>query len=59
MLYSMRINHRDGFDMLQQSSVLIFDYEARFHTLSKYALSSIPTEFKRIRRFTKGFIGYL
>lgn len=37
----------------------VLDYEATCHAFSKYALSSIPTEFERIRRFTKGLVKYL
>lgn len=37
----------------------VSDYEDRFHDLSRYALSSILTEFERIRHFTKGLTGYL
>lgn len=37
----------------------ISDYESEFYEFSKYALSSIPTEFERIQRFTKELVGYL
>lgn len=37
----------------------VSEYEGRFHTLSKYTLSSIPTEFERIWHFANGLAGYL
>lgn len=37
----------------------VSDYEARFYTLSKYTLSSIPTKFERIRQFSKGLARYI
>lgn len=49
---------RDKFDKLYQGSMKVSDYEARFYALSRYGLSRIPTDFERIRRFTKGLERY-
>lgn len=37
----------------------VSEYEAHFHELSRYSMSSIPTEFERIHKLMKGFSGYL
>ena len=57
--YSLRDRRRDEFDRLEQGSMTVSEYEARFHELSRYAMASIPSEFERIRRLVKGFAGYL
>lgn len=59
MPYSLRDNRHDEVDWLQQGSISVSNYEARFHELFRYALSSIPTEFKRIWHFARGLAGYL
>ncbi|XP_055830852.1 uncharacterized protein LOC129899876 [Solanum dulcamara] len=50
---------RDEFDRLEQGSLSVSEYETRFHELSHYAISSIPTKFERIHKLVKGFTGYL
>ena len=59
MPYSLRDQRRDEFDRLVQGSRTVSEYEARFHELSRYAMTSIPSEFERIRRFVKGLNWHL
>ena len=42
-----------------QGSRSVSECEAIFHELSRYAITSIPSEFERIRWFVKGLNGYL
>ncbi|WMV46730.1 hypothetical protein MTR67_040115 [Solanum verrucosum] len=46
--YNLQDQSRDEFDRLEQGSLSVSKYEARFHELSRYAMSSIPIEFERI-----------
>lgn len=46
--YSLRHRRHDEIDRLQQGSMTVTEYETQFHELSRYAMSSISTEFERI-----------
>jgi len=57
--YNLQDQSRDEFDRLEQGSLSVSKYEARFHELSCYAISSIPIEFERIFKLIMGFASYL
>ena len=57
--YTLRDQRRDEFDRLEQGSMAVSEYEARFHELSRYAMSSISSKFEQIRKLVKGFASYL
>ncbi|KAG5586511.1 hypothetical protein H5410_046945 [Solanum commersonii] len=52
-----------AYDFLTECQDKLFNqvskYEAHFHELSRYAMSSIPTEFERICKLIMGFASYL
>lgn len=39
--------------------MIVSEYEARFHVLSRYVMSNISTKFEKIHRFVKGLTSYI
>ncbi|XP_069143294.1 uncharacterized protein [Solanum lycopersicum] len=52
--WSVREEIRLRFESLRQDGLSVTEYEARFCQLSRHALTIIPNETERIRRFVKG-----
>ncbi|XP_049400026.1 uncharacterized protein LOC125864110 isoform X3 [Solanum stenotomum] len=51
---SIRDQLRDQFARLEQGSMTVSEYEARFHELSRHAAMILPTEEERVRCFVRG-----
>ncbi|XP_015169165.1 uncharacterized protein [Solanum tuberosum] len=51
---SIRDQLRDQFARLEQGSMTVLEYEARFHELSRHAAMILPTEEERVRCFVRG-----
>ncbi|XP_069150444.1 uncharacterized protein [Solanum lycopersicum] len=51
---SVRDRLRDQFSRLEQVSMTVSEYEARFHELSRHATMILPTEGERVRCFVRG-----
>ncbi|XP_004242076.2 uncharacterized protein [Solanum lycopersicum] len=54
MPQSVRDRLRDQFSRLEQVSMTVSEYEARFHELSRHATMILPTEGERVRCFVRG-----
>ncbi|XP_015078162.1 uncharacterized protein LOC107021966 [Solanum pennellii] len=51
---SVKDRLRDQFSRLEQGSMTVSEYEARFHELSRHATMILPTEGERVRCFVRG-----
>ena len=51
---SVRDRLRDQFSRLEQGSMTVSEYEARFHELSRHATMILPTEGERVHCFVRG-----
>ncbi|XP_069145978.1 uncharacterized protein [Solanum lycopersicum] len=54
MPQSVRDRLRDHFSRLEQGSMTVLEYEARFHELSRHATMILPIEGERVRCFVRG-----
>lgn len=55
MPYSLKDQMNDEFNHIEKGFITVMEYEALFHSLSRYFYATISTESKSIQKFVKGF----